>query len=69
MADTSFGHTLNCRYIGGYQRVDIPINAGRAVCSDPPGADEQPPPDPPFSVGRASIDGGPPVEISMPITD
>src|SRR5262249_54553451 len=51
------------------QRVDIPINAGRSVCSDPPGADEQPPADPPFAVGRASIDGGPPVEISIPITD
>jgi hypothetical protein len=51
------------------QRVDIPVNAGRSVCSDPPGADEQPPPDAPFAVGQASIDGGPPVEISIPITD
>jgi hypothetical protein len=51
------------------QRVDIPINAGRAVCSDPPGADEQPPPTPAAAVGHASIDGGPPVLISIPITD
>ena len=51
------------------QRVDIPINAGRAACSDPPGADEQPPPGPATAVGHASIDGGPPVPISIPITD
>jgi hypothetical protein len=25
VGDTSYGNTLNCRYIGGYQRVDIPI--------------------------------------------
>jgi secreted trypsin-like serine protease len=25
VADTSFGYTNNCRYIGGYQRVDIPV--------------------------------------------
>jgi hypothetical protein len=25
VADTSYGYTLNCRYLGGYQRVDIPI--------------------------------------------
>ena len=36
------------------QRVDIPINAGRAVCSDPPGADEQPPAGPAVAVGHAS---------------
>jgi Trypsin len=24
-ADTSYGFTSNCRYLGGYQRVDIPI--------------------------------------------
>ena len=34
------------------QRVDIPINAGRAVCSDPPGADEQPPAAPAAAVGQ-----------------
>ena len=51
------------------QRVDIPINAGRAVCSDPPGADEQPPAAPAVAVGHASIDGGPPELISIPITD
>jgi hypothetical protein len=22
---TSYGHTENCRYLGGYQRVDIPV--------------------------------------------
>jgi hypothetical protein len=22
---TSYGYTLNCRYLGGYQRVDIPV--------------------------------------------
>lgn len=51
------------------QRVDIPINAGRAVCSDPPGADEQPPAAPAAAVGHVSIDGGPPEVISIPITD
>lgn len=25
VGDTSYGYTSNCRYIGGYQRVDIPI--------------------------------------------
>jgi hypothetical protein len=25
VGDTSYGYTNNCRYIGGYQRVDIPI--------------------------------------------
>jgi secreted trypsin-like serine protease len=25
VGDTSYGNTLNCRYINGYQRVDIPI--------------------------------------------
>lgn len=25
VADTSFGYTNNCRYLGGYQRVDIPV--------------------------------------------
>jgi secreted trypsin-like serine protease len=25
VADTSYGYTSNCRYLGGYQRVDIPI--------------------------------------------
>ncbi len=25
VADTSYGFTNNCRYLGGYQRVDIPI--------------------------------------------
>ena len=25
VADTSYGYTNNCRYLGGYQRVDIPI--------------------------------------------
>jgi Trypsin len=25
VADTSYGYTANCRYIGGYQRVDIPV--------------------------------------------
>jgi secreted trypsin-like serine protease len=25
VGDTSYGLTLNCRYIGGYQRVDIPL--------------------------------------------
>ena len=34
------------------QRFDIPINAGRAVCSDPPGADEQPPPGRVLALGR-----------------
>ena len=23
VADTSYGYTLNCRYLGGYQRLDI----------------------------------------------
>jgi hypothetical protein len=25
VGDTSFGYTNNCRYLGGYQRVDIPV--------------------------------------------
>jgi Trypsin len=25
VADTSYGFTANCRYLGGYQRVDIPV--------------------------------------------
>ncbi|MGH2808593.1 MAG: trypsin-like serine protease, partial [Actinomycetota bacterium] len=25
VADTSYGYTSNCRYLGGYQRVDVPI--------------------------------------------
>jgi secreted trypsin-like serine protease len=25
VGDTSYGYTANCRYLGGYQRVDIPI--------------------------------------------
>ena len=25
VADTSYGYTNNCRYLGGVQRVDIPI--------------------------------------------
>ena len=51
------------------QRFDIPINAGRAVCSDPPGADERPPPGRVLALGRASIDGGAPVQIAIPIVD
>jgi hypothetical protein len=26
VAVTSYGYTLNCRYLGGYQRVDIPVS-------------------------------------------
>jgi trypsin len=25
VADTSYGYTNNCRYLGGYQRIDIPV--------------------------------------------
>ncbi len=25
VAVTSYGYTANCRYLGGYQRVDIPV--------------------------------------------
>jgi hypothetical protein len=25
VGDTSYGYTDNCRYLGGYQRVDIPV--------------------------------------------
>ena len=25
VADTSYGYTDNCRYLGGYQRVDVPV--------------------------------------------
>ena len=25
VGDTSYGYTSNCRYIGGYQRIDIPV--------------------------------------------
>jgi hypothetical protein len=25
VGDTSYGYTNNCRYLGGYQRVDTPV--------------------------------------------
>ena len=25
VGDTSYGYTNNCRYLGGYQRVDVPV--------------------------------------------
>jgi hypothetical protein len=32
VGDTSYGYTSNCRYLGGYQRVDIPIVRSWLTC-------------------------------------
>ena len=32
VGDTSYGYTDNCRYLGGYQRVDIPIVRSWLTC-------------------------------------
>ncbi|MFZ6003552.1 MAG: trypsin-like serine protease [Actinomycetota bacterium] len=32
VGDTSYGYTSNCRYLGGYQRVDIPVVRSWLVC-------------------------------------
>ncbi len=32
VADTSYGYTSNCRYLGGYQRVEIPVVADWIQC-------------------------------------
>jgi hypothetical protein len=32
VGDTSYGYTSNCRYLGGYQRVDIPIVRDWLTC-------------------------------------
>lgn len=32
VGDTSYGYTSNCRYLGGYQRVDIPIVRNWLTC-------------------------------------
>lgn len=32
VADTSYGYTNNCRYIDGYQRVDIPVVRNWVLC-------------------------------------
>lgn len=42
VADTSYGYTNNCRYLGGYQRLDIPSVHGWLDCvlgPDPSGCD------------------------------
>lgn len=31
MADTSYGYTSNCRDLGGYQRVDVPVVRNRLL--------------------------------------
>jgi hypothetical protein len=32
VGDTSYGYTSNCRYLGGYQRVDIPVVRDWVTC-------------------------------------
>ncbi len=32
VGDTSYGYTSNCRYLGGYQRVDIPVVRDWVLC-------------------------------------
>jgi hypothetical protein len=32
VGDTSYGYTNNCRYLGGYQRVDIPVVRDWVLC-------------------------------------
>jgi hypothetical protein len=32
VGDTSYGYTSNCRYLGGYQRVDIPVVRDWLLC-------------------------------------
>lgn len=32
VGDTSYGYTSNCRYLGGYQRVDIPLVRDWLLC-------------------------------------
>jgi hypothetical protein len=32
VGDTSYGYTSNCRYLGGYQRVDIPVVRRWVTC-------------------------------------
>ena len=29
VGDTSYGYTNNCRYLGGYQRIDVPARGAR----------------------------------------
>jgi hypothetical protein len=33
IGDTSYGYTSNCRYLGGYQRVDIPVVRDWLLCA------------------------------------
>lgn len=33
VGDTSYGYTANCRYLGGYQRVDIPVVRDWLLCT------------------------------------
>lgn len=33
VGDTSYGYTSNCRYLGGYQRVDIPVVRDWLLCT------------------------------------
>ena len=33
VADTSYGYTSNCRYLGGYQRVDVPVVRDWLLCT------------------------------------
>lgn len=33
VGDTSYGYTNNCRYLGGYQRVDIPVVRDWLLCT------------------------------------
>jgi hypothetical protein len=33
VGDTSYGYTSNCRYLGGYQRVDVPVVRDWLLCT------------------------------------
>ncbi len=48
---------------------DIRVHQGDAVCGSPPAATGSPPPDEPVAIGHASVDGGAPQLIAVPIED
>jgi len=48
---------------------DLRVRQGHAVCGTPPEADGAPPPGAPLAVGHASVDGGPPQLVAVPIED
>lgn len=50
-------------------RFDLRVHQGEAVCGSPPDVDAVPPADAAIAVGHASIDGAPPVLVSVPVDD